>query len=769
MHKKDYISDRKVLQNTFAKTEEDSRRPEMELYQDPKQNYQKRAADLLKRMTIDEKLAQLLHPWEKKDDEKIVEKHGALGVGFLYTFWVNDPDTVQRKIMEKSRLKIPVAFVQEAHHSGAAGGTIFPSTSTLSMSWDPELVERVQSVIAYESRALNVRLTYSPNIDVHTDPRFGRVEEGFGEDPLLTSRMAAASVRGLQGGKRWGETLDGDHIAAVAKHFAAYGRTENGQDGSAADLSERTLREIYLPPFKAAVEAGTFSIMPAHNEINGVPCHANRMLLTAILRGEWGFGGLVIGDYSDSAGLCGYGIAKDPEHAARLCISAGLDIDMGAKCFDTLKGAVEAGRIKIEIIDRAVLKCLEYKFLLGLFEQPFSAPGRKAELDCAEHRSLAREAAEKSITLLKNDKQALPLSKKLKKIAVLGALVEDEKAYAGGYSQFGAKMVMILEGIRNAVGPAVELIHKRGCEVMKNDPSLIAEAVEAAKQADVAIIVAGDSAETCRESWGGTEGDRHELDLPGSQLDLIKAVHATGKPVVVVLINGRPQSMPWVVQNIPAIVAAWRPGEEGGNAIARILFGEVNPSGKLTFNVVRSVGHLPLPHYLNKRQYAGRKLTFLTPEESGPLHPFGFGLSYTQFEYTNLRLHAERIPLDGAITVKVDVRNAGGRDGDEIVQVYACDMLSSVVRPMRKLVDFKRVTIKVGETRTVEFVIEATRFAFHDINMKYGVEPGAFTLYVGADSAAPLSAVFAIGDDADVTEGQAKYYDSTFVPTPDNF
>jgi beta-glucosidase len=735
----------------------------MHPYQDPSLPTERRTQDLLSRMTVEEKVAQLLHPWSKSDAE-VLDKYGQTGLGALYVFWVQDRNALQKAMIERSRLGIPVLFVQEALHSGFVNGTIFPMPCALASAWDPALVERAHAVIASDARTAGAHITFSPNIDVHTDPRFGRIEEGWGEDPLLTSTMAAAAVRGLQGNTPG--RVDQDHIFATPKHFAAYGRTENGQDGSAADLSERTLREVYLRPFRAAVEAGCGAIMPAHNEINGVPCHANAWLLTHVLRDEWDFRGTVISDYSDTIGLCRYHVASGPEDAAAKCLAAGVDVDMGALCFQALVDAVKAGRVPAALLDRAAANMLRLKFGAGLFEKPYADETRRATLDTPDRRAAALDAARRSLVLLRNEGGLLPLKPGLRSIAVIGPNADDDKAQLGGYTQYGARVVTVLEGIRSAAGPGVTVRHEKGCEIMSGKTDGIPAAVEAARTADVAVLVLGDAKETCQESWGGQPGDAATLDLPGPQMELVRAVHATGTPCVAVLIAGRPHSIAWIAQNVPAILEAWRCGEEGGTAVADVLFGRVNPSGKLAVTFPRSVGHVPARYYTNVRQYGGRKWTL---DDPAPLFPFGFGLSYTRYVYENLRIEPRRIETDGAATVSVDVRNAGSRDGAEIVQLYTQDCLSSVVRPVRQLTDFRRVDIAAGETKTVSFRLDAQSLALYDATAKRVVEPGLFLVNVGPDSQGGLQGVLTVGDTNEKLEALKEYWGDAFVPTPETF
>jgi beta-glucosidase len=519
--------------------------------------------------------------------------------------------------MNKSRLHIPVSFPAEALHGGANNGSIFPMPINMAASWNPALVQQVQQVIALEVRAVGAERTFSPNMNLYLDPRFGRTQEGFGEDPFLTSKIAVATVNGLQG-ELVNDYMDQDHVIAVAKHFAAYGGfNEGGQDGSAIDTSERTLHEIFLFPWKKVIEANVRSIMPAHNEINGVPCHANAWLLRKLLRDEWGWKtGITQSDYGDTHGLQGYGIVTSVLDAAVLSFNAGVDVDLGGICYPNLLDAVKQGKVPMSILDEAVRRILRGKFQTGLFDHPISDPAKKKILDNPAHRELTKILAHQSTVLLKNQNNALPVDKtKLKSIAVIGPNAVDINAQVGGYTNYGAKVVTVLDGIRNHL-PDVEVTYDIGCSVMTNDLSNITRAADLAKTTDLAIVVVGDSDASCQESWGGREGDRTSLDLSGGQLSLIQAILDTKVPTVVVMINGRPQTFGpdnALLNRIDALLEAWRPGEEGGTAIADIIFGDVNPSGKLPATFPRSVGQIggpSHPYFKKKRQYDDRKYTF---------------------------------------------------------------------------------------------------------------------------------------------------------------
>ena len=740
----------------------------MDPYEDPSLSPDVRAEDLLDRMTLEEKVAQILHPWTKPDS-KIIEEHGAHGIGFLYTFWVKDREAIQRHMVEKTRLGIPVAFVQEGLHSGAKGGTVFPVPLATASAFDTDLNRRIHQEIARDARYVDAAITYSPNIDVHTDPRFGRIEEGYGEDPFLTSEMGAAAVEGLQGKRRSGLQQG---IAATVKHFAAYGKTENGQDGSAADLSQRTLMEVYARPFKAAVDAGAMAVMPAHNEINGVPCHGNRALLTDLLRDEWAFDGLVISDYSDTEGLCKYNVAETTEDAASICLRSGVDVDMGAKAFPELVQMVRDGRIDVALVDQAVRRVLILKFEMGLFDDPFNYQSRDHQLDSEQSRALALEAAVKSAVLLKNEGSLLPLDRGIKRVAVIGPNADHERNQLGGYTQYGSEVVTVLRGIEASAPDGVLVDYAEGCEIMTDDESLLQDAVDLASRSDVAVLVVGDAKETCQESYGGVTGDRVSLELPGGQIKLVREVAKVQKNVVLLLMCGRPVSLSGLEDQVGSIMVVWRNGSEGGNAIGRLLFGQAYPSGKLPVTFPRSVGQIPAYYYKKVRQYDGRKYTF---EDSSPLYPFGYGLGYTSFSCSDLSLSSPdsdryidgvlRVDEEATVVVRATVSNTGESPGAEVLQVYSFDPLASVTRPLRQLVGFTRVTLDKGESATVEVEIPLQRLEFYDADMRLGVEPGEYRFLVGFDSRCELEASILVGQDTLGRRTGVKR--DEYIPTPE--
>lgn len=739
-------------------------------YKNPKLPVEQRVADLLSRMTLEEKVAQLTCLWANRPQVNPQTNFSTdrgdfspakaaevmkYGIGQIArqrekkdpragAKFAND---VQKWLIENTRLGIPAILHDEILHGHMAqGSTSFPQPIALATTWDPEFIKKVFTAGALETRARGSHQVLGPNLDLARDPRWGRTEETYGEDPYLTSRMAVAIVTGLQGTP---PGVDQNHVIATAKHFTAHGQPESGTNIGPVNFSERTLREYFLPSFKAAVvEAGIMSVMPSYNEIDGVPSHANKWLLQKLLREEWGFQGHVVSDYYAIPQMqdLHHLVANKPA-TAKLSIEAGVDTELpDPDAFPTLIQLFKEGQVSEATLNQAVARNLRAKFLLGLFENPYVDVERAARVtNSSEHRALAAEAARRSITLLKNENNLLPLNLgSLKSIAVIGP--NAAQVHLGGYSDDPGRGVSVLQGIKDKVGDRVKVSYAEGCKITKeggdwfadsarlNDPAddqkLIAEAVSVAKAADVALLVLGGNEDTNKEGWADNHlGDRDSLDLVGRQNDLVKAVFETGKPVVVLLINSGPLSINYVAENVPAILEGFYLGQETGVGVADVLFGDYNPAGKLTISFPRSVGQLPL--YYNRKPTARRGYLFANKE---PLFPFGFGLSYTTFAYSNLKISSAKIgPADKA-TVSVTVTNSGKRAGDEIVQLYIRDLVSSVTRPIMELKDFKRISLAPGESKTVEFVITPDKLSFLDVNMKSVVEPGWFDIMVGTSS-----------------------------------
>jgi beta-glucosidase len=744
-------------------------------YLDSSQPIETRIADLLARMTLTEKCAQLIGPLGLDEGDgqlslDFVRQHFKSGISYVGTHHrqrktrqtVVYLNAIQKFLREETRLGIPALGVGEGLHGYMAHeATSFPQAIGLASAWDTDLHERVFSVVAREMRARGAQYVLSPVLDLARDPRWGRTEETYGEDPYLVSRLGVAAVRGLQGERFTG---DSEHVLATAKHFAAHGQPEAGTNCGPANYAERILREELFASFEAVVREGRIgAVMASYNEINGVPSHVNSWLLNDVLRNEWGFNGFVISDgwgVDDLYRL--HFVAADESDAAEKAFSSGVDVELG-RCFRHLEQSVNADKISEEALDAAVSKILRLKFQLGLFENPFVDEERAVSLtNSAEHKALALEAAHKSIILLKNDDGLLPLDKtKLHSLAVIGPNAAPIRL--GGYSGNPGCCVSILEGIRQKVGKHIEVLYAEGCGITQstnqagqmwfddevllpdpaNDARLIAEAVDTAKKADIALLVLGDNEQTCREGWSTAHlGDRDTLDLSGKQEELLRAVHATGKPVILLLIQGRPASINFAAEHIQAILEGWYLGQAAGTAVADVLFGDVNPGGKLPITFPRSVGQLPANYY--HKPSARRGYLFSSAE---PLFPFGHGLSYTIFTYSNLRLSPETMTANETAILSVDVTNAGERAGDEVVQFYVHDLLSErITRPVKLLKGFQRITLQPGETHTVNFHVGREQLQFLDESMRQTVEPGQFELMVGSSSQRTESIILNVTD-----------------------
>lgn len=723
---------------------------------------EKRVADLLPRMSLEEKVEQLTggqrHPGILDTTGRFAPDQAEEAFGKLYQeFTTVGPyeaavlrNAAQRFAVEKTPLGIPRLFMGEALHGYMFNGsTSFPQCLGLASTWDPDLVREVFTAAGDEMGSSGTNQAFSPVIDLARDPRWGRTEETYGEDPYLVSRMGVAAIEGLQGNSF---QIDHHHVLATAKHFV-HGQMEGGRNTGPSNISERELRESFLLPFEAAVkEAHVGSVMASYNEIDGIPVHINHWLLGTVLRQEWGFRGYVTSDGGALQMLYEtHHVAANAADAAREAIAAGVEFDLSdGSVYRTLVDSVKQGKVPQSQVDAAVSDVLAAKFRLGLFENPYVDPEYAAKTtNSPEHQKLALKAAQESIVLLKNDGDLLPLNiSKMKNIAVIGPNAAD--VHLGGYSREAGHGVSILDGIRQRVGGGVNVLYSEGGRITNGkqgwrgwyennisviDPNTQVEAiraaVETAKKADVAIVVVGENETTNREAWSEQHlGDRDSLDLLGAQDQLIKAVFETGTPTVVLLINGRPLSINYAAQNVPAILEGWYLGEEGGTAAANVLFGDVNPGGKLPVTFPRSVGQLPA--YYDHKPSRNRSYAF---DDSTPLFPFGFGLSYTKFRFENLRVEPAKISASQTATVRVDVTNTGTRSGDEVAQLYIHQRLSTVGQPVMALKAFRRVTLKPGEKTTVEFKLAPDALAIIDENMRRVVQPGAFDIMVGQSSA----------------------------------
>jgi beta-glucosidase len=692
---------------------------------------ERRIDSLLARMTLEEKVGQLNLPsvfGPVSPAQMDLVRKGLVG-GFLNLDGAQATRDIQRIAMEQSRLHIPLLLGLDVIHGYR---TIFPIPLGEASTWDPEIAEATARSAAREARAAGVNWTFAPMVDIARDPRWGRIAEGSGEDPYLGSLMAAARVRGFQ-----------TSILATAKHFAAYGGAEAGREYNTVDVSERTLREIYLPPFKAAVDAGAGSIMSAFNEIAGIPSSANPWLTNTVLRGEWGFDGLVVSDWTSIAELMPHGVAATRADAGRLALAAGVDMDMVSQIYlDSLPALVQSGRVPIAQVDSAVRRILREKLRLGLFEDPNRGVAATAPpLD----RELARRVARESIVLLRNEGGLLPLGANAKTIAVIGPLASDSAAPLGPWHTRGqpSDVVSVLAAIRERAGAGATVLHAAGTGLTDADTSGIAAAVALARRADVTVLVMGEP-----DSMSGEASSRARLDLPGVQERLQQAVVATGKPVVLVLMNGRPLILSWAAEHVSAIVETWFLGIETGHAVADVLFGDVNPSGRLPVSFPRTVGQIPI--YYNAKNtgrpaVAGQHFTskYLDVPNS-PLFPFGYGLSYTSFTYRDLQVRAARLRPADTLVVTVTVANTGTRAGTEVAQLYVRDDVGSVTRPVRELKGFRREVLAPGESRSVEFRVPVRSLAFWDAAMKFVAEPGTFHVFVGSNSTAELGAAFVV-------------------------
>jgi len=699
---------------------------------------------LLGKMTLEEKLGQLQQLDGEADgtprpEHLALARKGLLG-SVLNVRGAKNVNALQHAAAAESRLQIPLLFGFDVIHGYR---TIFPIPLALAGSWDPALVERAARVAAEEAEASGVRWTFSPMVDVARDPRWGRIAEGAGEDPYLGSVMARAWVRGYQGD----DPSQPGHVAACAKHWVAYGAAEGGRDYNTTEVSERTLRETYFPPFKAAVDAGALTLMSAFNDLDGVPSSANPFTLTQVLRGEWKFPGFVVSDYTAVHELINHGIAADAAEAARLALTAGVDMEMVSRDYAAeIPAQIKSGKVPLSVVDEAVRRVLRVKVLLGLLERPYADEAReRAAVFTEKNRAAARGAAARTLVLLKNDGGVLPLSKSLKNVAVIGALADDRAATLGSWTGDGRvdDVRTVLAGVRAAL-PGAEVSFTPGGTAAGASDAELEEAARAAKAADAVVLVLGETGDMTGEASG-----RSRLDLPGRQRELALAVLASGKPAAVVLLNGRPLALDWLAELSPAILEAWQPGTLGGDAVADVLFGDVNPGAKLTATFPRSVGQVPL-YYDHKN--TGRPSSpehYTSKYIDGPWtpeFPFGWGLSYTTFTLSGLSVDPPSVARDGRADVRVYVTNAGTRAGDEVVQLYLRRRAASVTRPVAELKGFARVALSPGEKRRVDFALGADELGFLGRDLRFGVEPGAYEITVGTSSLDGLKARLTVAD-----------------------
>ncbi len=653
---------------------------------------------------------------------------------------------LQKIAVEQSRLKIPLLFGADVVHGFK---TVMPIPLAEAASWDLAAIEASARTAAEESTSAGINFTFAPMVDISRDARWGRISEGAGEDTYLGSRIAQARVKGFQGK----DLRDASTMAACIKHYAAYGAPIAGREYNTVDMSERTLREVYLPPYKAGLDAGAATIMTSFNELNGIPASANRFLLDDILRKEWGFNGMVVSDWQSIGEMIEHGFVSDSLEAARLSLEAGTDMDMMAEIYlKKLPELVRSGKVEMKLLDNAVRRVLELKYKLGLFENPYrysDTAREKKSIRSDKNLAVSRDIAKKSIVLLKNENGLLPLKKSFKKIALIGPLADDKEDMNGSWSFFGEAQdpVSIRSGLIGAL-PKTEFLFAEGCNLYDNKTDKLADAVRIARQSELVILVVGESA-----VMNGEAGSRADIGLPGVQQQLVEAIAATGKPIVLLLVNGRPLAIEWIDSHIPAIVETWTLGSEAGNAIADVLTGAYNPSGKLPVTFPRHVGQVPI--FYNQKN-TGRPYTgnYTEPQQervyrskyrdvqNSPLYPFGYGLSYSNFQYQSIVLNKKSIAPGDSILVTVQVTNKSQYSGDEVIQLYLRDHFASVTRPVKELKAFRKVHFEPNETKTITFSIDTNMLSFYRGDMSWGTEPGKFTVFVGTNSRDVLSEGF---------------------------
>ncbi len=705
---------------------------------------------LIKTMTLEEKVGQLnlyvgdlfntgptVRTSESEKFDTLI-KNGQL-TGLFNIHGTKYIRRLQKIAVEESRLGIPLVIGADVIHGFK---TVFPIPLGSAASWDMEAIEKAENVAALESTAAGINFNFAPMVDVSRDARWGRIAESGGEDPFLGSQIAAARVRGFQG-----ESLaDAWTMAACIKHFAAYGAPHGGRDYNTVDMSERLLRDVFLPPYKAGVDAGVATIMTSFNELNGEPMTGNEYLINDILRKEWGFDGMIVSDWSSISEMISHGNVANASEATELALKAGVDMDMMADAYlKEIPKLVEAGKLDIKYVDQAVKRVLRLKYDLGLFDDPYKYCNEKreqTEIRSKKNLETARDIAKKSIVLLKNEGNLLPLKKDVGTIAIIGPLGDNKTDMNGTWSFFGEAQhpVSMLEGIQSMVGNKSEVLFAKGCNLYDDSKEHFKEAVATAEKADVVILAIGESA-----VMNGEAASRSNIQLPGIQPELVKEIQKTGKPIIALVSSGRPLDLSWLDENIPSIVAVWALGSEAGNAIADVVFGEYNPSGKLPVTFPRNVGQVPI--YYNYKQtgrmYMGDYteprsdrvyLSKYRDVQNSPLYPFGHGLSYSNFEYSDIVLSEKTMKQNGKINAFVIVHNNGPYDGEEVVQLYIRDLVGSVTRPVKELKGFQKVFIKNGEAKEIQFEITPETLSFYRKDMTFGPEPGKFKLFIGTSS-----------------------------------
>ena len=712
---------------------------------------EKKIDQLLAKMTLEEKIGQMTQyngnssvtgPIKAIPSQVEDIKNGKVG-SMLNVTGAENTRELQKLAVENSRLKIPLIFGLDVIHGYK---TIFPIPLAEAASWDLKAIEESARIGAIEATSAGINWTFAPMVDIASDPRWGRVMEGAGEDPYYGSLVTAARVRGFQGSDLSNE----NSLVACAKHFAGYGAVEGGREYNTVDMSRRRMNEIYLRPFKAAVDAGVGTLMNAFNEFEGIPATANSYLLRDILKGQWKFKGFVVSDWNSIGELVVHGVAKDDAEAAQLAITAGNDMDMCTAAYrNHLADLVKSGKVDVKLVDDAVRRILRIKFRLGLFDNPYKNCDpvlEKKMLLNPDHLAASRDVARKSIVLLKNQGQILPLSPDVKTIAVIGPLADSKNDMLGFWSAQGEgkDVVTVLEGIKAAVSPETKVLYQKGCDINDTKTPVYDDAIATALEADVVVMAMGEE-----RDMTGEASSHANIGIPGKQEELLGYLLKTGKPVVVVLMNGRPLVIPELAKNAPAILETWFLGTEAGNAIADVLFGKYNPSGKLPMSFPVAVGQIPVyynhentgrPELPNSDRWISHYLDI--PNE--PVFPFGFGLSYTTFEYSGMKLDKTSMGMNDSIQVSVSVKNTGKYDGEEVVQLYVRDLVGSVTRPVKELKGFKKLMIKTGETADVTFSLKASDLAFFTKDMSFKAEPGDFKVFVGTNSVDCKEAAFTL-------------------------
>ncbi len=699
---------------------------------------------VLKLMTLDEKIGQMNQyngDWEatgpitNDGDKQNQIRKGMVG-SMLNVTGVEHTRSLQQMAMQ-SRMKIPLLFGQDIIHGYR---TIFPIPLAEAASWDLFAIEKSARVAAVEASAVGVHWTFAPMVDIARDPRWGRVMEGAGEDPFLGSAIAKARVQGFQG-NGLGNT---DAVMACAKHFAAYGAAVGGRDYNAVDMSLRQLHEIYLPPFKAALDAGAATFMNSFNDLNGVPATGNKYLQRDLLKGQWKFKGFVVSDWGSVGEMINHGYSKNNYEAAMHATNAGSDMDMESRSYiQNLKQLVKDKKVTVAVIDDAVKRILKKKFEMGLFDDPYKFSNiarEQQQFNNAAHLQASQTMAEKSIVLLKNNNQLLPLSKQIKNIALIGPFVKAVRDNLGFWSYSWpddtARVVTLYQGIQNKVSSTTKLLYAKGCDIDDQNKNGFEEALTAAKDADVIIMSMGEAS-----NWSGEAKSRSNIHLPGVQEELIKAMQATGKPVVVLINAGRPLIFNWTADNVPAILYTWWLGTKAGDAIANVLFGDYNPSAKLPMSFPRTEGQIPIyyNHYNTGRPAANDSdVNYVSAYIDLPNSPkfcFGYGLSYTSFNYSAITLNKTKLKTNEKLEATIIITNTGNYDGEEVVQLYIRDMVASVVRPVKELKGFQKIFLKKGESKTVKFIITVDDLKFYNNELKYAAESGAFKIFIGTSSA----------------------------------